>query len=140
MVARYQSFCGKTRYICPMRCAVALSLLFLYIVAMLRPLSPLIEYMIRYDYISKVLCENKDVPKMHCNGKCYLSKQIKKAQEEETQNQLPPIKIKLQDYPIALMGFLSLRFISQECSVLFAYYSNHYFFNSANSVFHPPRN
>jgi hypothetical protein len=35
------------------------------------------------DYISKVLCENKSRPLMHCNGRCYLMKKLKQAEEKE---------------------------------------------------------
>ncbi|GAB4047404.1 hypothetical protein [Spirosoma litoris] len=33
------------------------------------------------DYIARVLCENRDKPEMHCDGKCYLAKKLK-AQED----------------------------------------------------------
>lgn len=33
--------------------------------------------------ISKTLCENRDKPKMHCNGKCYLVKQLKKEEKKD---------------------------------------------------------
>lgn len=32
-------------------------------------------------YISKVLCEKKDVPDSCCKGKCYLKKQVEKQEE-----------------------------------------------------------
>lgn len=35
-------------------------------------------YRVQRDYVAKVLCENRTKPSMHCNGKCYLAKQIKK--------------------------------------------------------------
>lgn len=34
-------------------------------------------------YITQKLCENRSNPKLHCNGHCYLSKQLKKAEEGE---------------------------------------------------------
>lgn len=34
-------------------------------------------------YIASTLCENKDKPEMHCNGKCYLTKKLKQAEEKE---------------------------------------------------------
>lgn len=46
----------------------------------------LTNYAIDYEYISKVLCINKNKPKSKCNGKCHLSKELKKveaAQENE---------------------------------------------------------
>ncbi len=33
--------------------------------------------------ISKTLCENRNKPKMHCNGKCYLAKQLNKEEKKD---------------------------------------------------------
>ena len=40
-------------------------------------------YAINKETIAKTLCVNKNKPLLHCNGKCYLSKQLKKAEENE---------------------------------------------------------
>ena len=50
----------------------------------LRPLVPLVEYAVNYDYIAKVLCINKNRPEIHCNGKCYLSKELAKTNDSES--------------------------------------------------------
>ncbi len=50
----------------------------------LRPLVPLVEYAVNYDYIVKVLCINKNRPEIHCNGKCYLSKELAKTNDSES--------------------------------------------------------
>lgn len=34
-------------------------------------------------YIAKTLCENRNKPQLHCNGRCYLAKKIKQAEEKE---------------------------------------------------------
>lgn len=34
-------------------------------------------------YIASTLCENRDKPWMHCNGKCYLMRKIKLAEDKE---------------------------------------------------------
>jgi hypothetical protein len=34
-------------------------------------------------YIATKLCENRNRPWMHCNGKCYLMKKIKQAEEKQ---------------------------------------------------------
>ena len=34
-------------------------------------------------YIATTLCENRDKPQLHCNGKCYFMKKIKQAGEKE---------------------------------------------------------
>jgi hypothetical protein len=46
-------------------------------------------FFVQRDYISKTLCENRNKPKLHCNGKCYLNKQLKK--EEKNEQNLPGI-------------------------------------------------
>ena len=35
------------------------------------------------NYIATHLCENRDKPWLHCNGKCYFMKKIKQAEEKE---------------------------------------------------------
>mgnify|MGYP000976592457 CR=1 FL=1 len=40
----------------------------LYLLAMVRPLVPIIEYHANYDYIATVLCENKDKPYLECSN------------------------------------------------------------------------
>jgi hypothetical protein len=34
-------------------------------------------------YIATRLCENRDKPWLHCNGKCYFMKKIRQAEEKE---------------------------------------------------------
>lgn len=48
-----------------------------------KPLWPVAEYALNYDYISKKLCENEDQPELQCNGKCYLSKKLAAISDEE---------------------------------------------------------
>lgn len=50
--------------------------IFIALVVLSKPLWPLVEYTINYDYIVTELCENKDKPELQCNGKCYLTKQL----------------------------------------------------------------
>ena len=38
-------------------------------------------------YIAENLCVNKSRPWMHCNGKCYLMKKLKQAEEKEKKQQ-----------------------------------------------------
>jgi hypothetical protein len=40
-------------------------------------------YELRKEYVVKNLCVNKDKPKLHCNGKCHLRKQLKKTSEQQ---------------------------------------------------------
>ncbi|MCJ8152501.1 hypothetical protein MKJ01_01850 [Chryseobacterium sp. SSA4.19] len=58
--------------------------IFLTLFVVFRPLAPLVEYAVNYQYISEVLCINKSNPEFHCNGKCYLSKQVAKTNDTES--------------------------------------------------------
>lgn len=72
----------------------------LYLLAMVRPIMPIIEYYANYDYIATELCENKDKPYLECNGKCYLKKQLKEVNhtDHDHKSTVPPINF--DDYPI----------------------------------------
>jgi hypothetical protein len=48
----------------------------------------LIDFKINQDYIAKFLCINREKPMSTCNGKCYLTKQLKKAEEQEKNKHL----------------------------------------------------
>ncbi len=73
-------------------------LIFIYVLIIISPAIPLADYIINYKYISQELCENKDKPLMHCNGKCHLKKEIKKVLGDEKTNKnkttLPTLKLK----------------------------------------------
>ncbi|MPT32050.1 MAG: hypothetical protein E2600_10385 [Chryseobacterium sp.] len=66
-------------------------LLVFYLV--LKPVLPLVEYVVNYDYISEVLCINKKKPELHCNGKCYLGKELAKNSSEDSKSKSPTQKI-----------------------------------------------
>jgi len=72
----------------------ALSVIFLSLVILLQPLSKLVvvaEYQVNKNYIAEFLCVNKNKPKLHCEGKCHLSKELKPVDAPE-KNQPTPEK------------------------------------------------
>jgi hypothetical protein len=74
-------------------------LLNLYLLAIIQPAIPVIEYFINYNYIATQLCENRDKPLLECNGKCYLEKQVSKQQNSESNSSVPmPPKIDLEKF------------------------------------------
>ena len=75
---------------------------FLYAVAMLRPLLPVLIYYANYDYIATELCVNKDKPYLECNGKCYLEALQKSANLPVKH---PVATINMIDYPISTLDF-----------------------------------
>jgi hypothetical protein len=73
----------------------------LYLLAMVRPLVPIIEYYANYNYIATVLCENKDKPYLECNGKCYLQKQLNEVNHDNHNHNSTIPKINFDDYPVS---------------------------------------
>lgn len=64
-------------------------LLNLYLLVLVQPALPVLEYLINYDYIVNELCENRDKPVMTCNGKCYLGDQVEKQLNLDHKDQVP---------------------------------------------------
>lgn len=115
--------------------------LLLGLLVLFRPIFPVVDYVVNYDYISKVLCENKTKPQMKCNGKCQLMKEMAKASESEkplSQDKKAAIQeseilfiqqlssFEIYFLPISLQKTINLN------------YTNMYCYNTIESVFHPP--
>lgn len=108
----------------------------LYIVAMLRPIAPLVEYVINYDYISKVLCINKDTPELKCNGKCQLMKKLQQQQDDDFNS----LQVNMKEYPVGfvnLLNFNQRKIIPTDKLKIFSS-KNNYFYVYNSEVFHPP--
>lgn len=43
-----------------------------------------LDYQARKAEITRLFCVNKDKPRLHCNGKCHLVKQLRKATDAES--------------------------------------------------------
>ncbi|WP_316820903.1 hypothetical protein [Pedobacter gandavensis] len=52
---------------------------------------------INQQYIAAELCVNKDKPQLQCNGKCYLMKKLKQAQDKEQKQERQAQKTQIQD-------------------------------------------
>jgi len=72
------------------------------------PINPVIHYVLHKKYYAEVLCENKDKPKMHCNGKCHLKKELKQAQQESENpnNPIPIPKTNKEIFPAILEKYV----------------------------------
>ncbi|WP_313374373.1 hypothetical protein [Chishuiella sp.] len=57
-----------------------------------RPILPVINYAINYEYIVENFCENREKPEILCNGKYFLSKELSKT-NEKTNTTIPKIFI-----------------------------------------------
>ena len=47
-------------------------------------------------YIAEYLCINKDKPMLHCDGKCYLARKLKEAEEKEKKSEKESVKVSYQ--------------------------------------------
>ena len=66
-----------------MKKALSIILALLIIAQMMVNVGIGVYYHLNKTYIANQLCINKNNPSLHCNGHCYLSKQLKKAEEGE---------------------------------------------------------
>lgn len=93
-----------------MRIKVAITILIIFCFAEITPLLPYLEYCVNYDYISEVLCVEKDKPLSICNGKCYLSQQLKEAQETEEQDK-KIVTVEQEKIPMIVATRLSIKYL-----------------------------
>tara|TARA_R110002049_G_scaffold3514_1_gene26316 strand:- start:8853 stop:9230 length:378 start_codon:yes stop_codon:yes gene_type:complete len=70
--------------------------LFVGFIMLVKPLWPVAEYIINYNYIKNVLCENLDKPMLNCDGKCYLAKQLAKESKQDQENPFGEKKTKTE--------------------------------------------
>src|SRR5690606_11126980 len=84
--------------------------LFVAIIMLMKPLWPLAEYAINYDYIVENLCENRDTPSLHCDGKCKLAKQLARESEGSDKNPFEGKRFNIEIqyfssfYPLLVLG------------------------------------
>lgn len=116
-------------------------ILIIALLILLKPIFPVLEYAVRYDYISKVLCINKDKPKLQCNGKCHLMKELAKASENDS-----PISSnkKITSHEVEVLFFQEINPFNvlpvyfQKTEKINSNYSNLYSHRISCAVFHPP--
>ena len=66
-----------------MRSLVAYILLAAIMLPTLSPWGTIAYFKLNREYIAKVLCENRKRPELHCDGKCYLAKQLKQQKDKQ---------------------------------------------------------
>ncbi len=75
-------------------------IVFVALIMLAKPIWPIAEYVINYDYIANVLCENKEKPQLNCDGKCYLAKQLAKEMDRNEDNPFGEKQSKAEVQPI----------------------------------------
>jgi len=93
-----------------------------------------------YEYISEVLCVNKDKPELHCNGKCYLMKSLAEAAKKEA-DQKKDNFLKKVDIPLLFIQeseAASVATIIKQQHRIIQTTPSFYSFEETSNFFHPP--
>jgi hypothetical protein len=107
---------------------------------LIKPVLPVVDYIINYEYISTQLCENKAKPELKCNGKCHLKKELAKEAKKENpkSNEQKSTSLtfevlyceNLSDFTFDALALLKKRVLAR--------YNCIYFRMNSSSIFHPP--
>lgn len=106
-----------------------------------KPVLPVLEYVVFYDYIKNELCINKDKPELECNGRCHLKKEIAKAADSENSKEKHRFSVADNHFAVYQQMLFSqhqllfLEGISKRISFL---YGVDYTFSYSDFIFRPP--
>jgi hypothetical protein len=104
----------------------------------LRPVLPLVNYAINYDYIVKNLCENRSKLQSTCNGKCYVVKELSKTERQSDANQtikLSSLDVFLYNDILTFSDSNIFEIINRTTNSNYSdFYTSEYFLQ----IFHPP--
>ncbi len=99
----------------------------------------LISYLANKQYIAENLCANKSNKKLHCNGKCYLIKQLKEAEKKEQSPAQPVNKMYDEEF---VMDLPQTSVSSQKSDVIVSNgvtpLGTKYISRFSSDIFHPP--
>ena len=130
-----------------MRIVASISLVLVLLSKTLYSIFWQVNFYLNQKEIAAIECVNKSRPEMHCNGKCYLAKQLQKAEDnlnakkEKNNQSLSHLKVIEGSLfvPNEIFSFqLNSSFIPKEKSIY--NYIQFYDLLSCESVFHPPTN
>lgn len=94
-------------------------------------------YLLNKDYITQKYCINKSKPKMHCNGKCHLYKQLKENDKQENSGKKNVEKV--QDLQLFYEPFNNTKaYLNLFVSNSFSIYLEKKLDSELSSIFHPP--
>ena len=119
-----------------MRSLSSIFFLVVYVIAMVHPAAPYIEYEVNKAYIAANLCENQDQPELQCNGSCHLKKQIKKQAEEKSDP--AQVLIDADKFPVSTPAIISPAISAPQVLRTFPPYTTFLRGRTLSEVFHPP--
>lgn len=127
-------------FVADMKNALVYILLLATLMPIVSPWGTIAYYHVNKDYIARVLCENRDKPQLHCDGKCYLAKKLKAQQDKQDKEtaervrNIPVWHLFCDDYPVfSFSGWTSASAPTRAFIYLLGRYSA-----PLSSIFQPP--
>lgn len=108
-------------------------------VFLFKPVMPVADYFINYDYIVAELCINKDNISKGCNGKCHLVNELADAAQNDDSN-IPDRKLQ---FTTDVLFFIEPT-VSQpnpcavKTAITYTHRADRYHYLHAGAVYHPP--
>ena len=99
-----------------------------------------LNYQINKGYYAKYLCENRDKPMKHCEGRCCMCKQLEKAEKKESSPAFPSVikneVIWINQYSLNLLLVPNLSYLN----TFKRFFDSEFLPDPVqSSVFHPPQ-
>ena len=95
-------------------------------------------YYAQKDYIAKNLCENRNKPMMHCDGKCCLKKKLAKESKDQLPNSRNQKSEQVVNLFCAQVQFEVVHFPIVSFSKQYFSYNELKTYAYHHAVFHPP--
>ena len=96
-----------------------------------------VNFIVNQSTIAQKYCVNKAKPKLHCDGKCHLKKQLKEEDKKENNISSNELKEKAESHFFVEISYSFVTPLSTLQTQHF--YSPNHSHDHAHSVFSPPR-
>ncbi|GAB3249115.1 hypothetical protein GCM10027347_05960 [Larkinella harenae] len=98
-------------------------------------------FQVNKEYITRVLCENRTRPELHCDGHCYLARQLRAQQEKQDQQTAEEVQntpiIQLYSQPLVQFDFAETPAVLPNRALF--YYQLLTYSAPLADLLHPPR-
>ncbi|OJJ22996.1 hypothetical protein BKI52_01185 [marine bacterium AO1-C] len=98
----------------------------------------LVDFKVNQDFIARVLCINKEKPKLACHGKCHLSNKLQE-QDKQEKKQVPQTQKDTLDTLFFSKAFIEVNGIYLDEQPLMGYSPRFHSFDFLDKIFHPPQ-
>lgn len=98
-----------------------------------------VDYQLHKQRITQLFCVNKNKPRLQCNGKCHLRKQLRQAAERESKAPAAGVAKVKYEVVFPLRGEITSPVYAPAPTLTFAPVARTlYAFSPVQGVFHPP--